>query len=95
MQEIYKKILQEIGDEQHYAQLFYESTAVLLSNLIRAQATEALENYLKFFERYDKKVLRDPETILAEEEQSFLESPSEDYFLKIKLAEKLDSQTGN
>jgi hypothetical protein len=43
LQEIYKKILLEIGDEEHYAQLFYQSTSVLLSNLTRSLATEGIE----------------------------------------------------
>jgi dynein heavy chain, axonemal len=55
LQEIYKKTLKEIGDNQHYSQLFQESTAVLLSNLLRSKSTEALHQYLEFFERFDKK----------------------------------------
>ena len=62
--EIYKRILVEIGDEEHYAQLFYESTSVLLSNLIRNLVTESIENYTEFISRYDKENNRLPDYIV-------------------------------
>ena len=83
--EIYKKILIEIGDEEHYAELFYESTAVLLSNLLRSLATQALQNYESFIQRFDKGDNRLPQQIILEEAQNYLAARTEEFFLKIEL----------
>lgn len=40
--------------------LFFESTATLMSNLLRTQINESLISYRNFFKRFDKKILRTP-----------------------------------
>ncbi len=58
--DIYKKILTEIGDEEKYSNLFFESTATLLSNLIRGHVYDNLNTYSNFYDKFESNSFRTP-----------------------------------
>ena len=70
---------------KRHALLFFESTATLMSNLLRTLINESLTQYNSFFRRFDKRTsrLRNPREIVENEED--LEQPIEDVFLIVKL----------
>ncbi|EAR85626.2 dynein heavy chain (macronuclear) [Tetrahymena thermophila SB210] len=81
---IYRSILLEIEDNDEESEKFFDSTAILLSNLIRQHITEQVDNYCNFFKRFDV-YPRSPQEILADDKRDFIHSTHYDVFLKIIL----------
>ncbi|CAD8130743.1 unnamed protein product [Paramecium sonneborni] len=80
---LYQKELHVTNRNKRYAMLFFESTATLMSNLLRTQINEFLISQRNFFKRFDKKILRTSQQVIAEEDG--FDKPIEDFFLTIKL----------
>ncbi|KRX11121.1 P-loop containing nucleoside triphosphate hydrolase [Pseudocohnilembus persalinus] len=85
IEKIYRQVKLQIGDQDKYAQLFYDSTAILISNLLRTHVTDALEKYLEFFEKFNQENPRTPLQVISEENQNYLKSKMEQSFLQIEL----------
>ncbi|CAD8159976.1 unnamed protein product [Paramecium pentaurelia] len=81
--DLYQKELHVANRNKRHAMLFFESTATLMSNLLRTQINESLISYRNFFKRFDKKILRIPQQVIAEEDD--FDKPIEDVFLTVKL----------
>lgn len=83
--DLYQKELAVANRSKRHALLFFESTATLMSNLLRTQINESLATFRNFFARFDKRrsKLRAPMEVMQTDED--FEIPIEDVFLTVKL----------
>lgn len=71
---------------------FFDSTAILLSNLLREHISESIQNLVEFFKRFDMKKPPAPLEILTSEKADFINSAHLDVFLKIHLCDNLSER---